>query len=79
MKFTQYPIYPTQYIYSIKDKSEAVYITGDYECFLKIEYDDFSMKTELTLKRFGSIFGTLRFDAKINFYYFVRIHAVLGL
>ena len=34
---------------------------GDHEGTWKIECDDISMKTELILKRYGEIFGTLRF------------------
>ena len=34
---------------------------GDHEGTLQIEYD-FSMKIKLVLTRFGSTFGTLRFD-----------------
>ena len=37
---------------------------GDHEKTLQIEFDDISMKTKLILTRFGSTFGTLRFDEK---------------
>ena len=49
--------------YSTKDLQEAVHHEGT----LKIENDDISMKTELILTRFGSTFGTLRFDEKSFF------------
>ena len=64
-KFVTYELVPG--IYSNKDISEAVYTIGDHEGTLKIGYDDFSMKTKLTLKRFGGTFGTLRFDEKSFF------------
>ena len=54
-------------IYSIKDISEAVYTMGDHEGTLQIEYDGISMKTKLMLTRFGSTFGTSRFDEKFFF------------
>ena len=40
---------------------------GDHEGTLQIEYDDKSMKTKLTLKRFRGTFGTLRFKEKSFF------------
>ena len=40
---------------------------GDHKGTFEIEYDDISMKTKLTLTRFGSAFGTLIFDEKIFF------------
>ena len=36
----------------------------DLEGILQIEYDDISMKTKLTLYRFGGTFGTLGFFKK---------------
>ena len=51
-------------IYSNKDISEAVYTMGDHGGTLKIEYDDIKLKTKIILTRFGSTFGTLRFDEK---------------
>ena len=36
----------------------------DHERTLKNEYDDITMKTKFILTRFGSTFGTLRFDKK---------------
>ena len=40
---------------------------GDHEGTLQIEYDDDTMKTKLVLTRFGSTFGTLRFDERSFF------------
>ena len=40
---------------------------GDQKETLKIEYDDISKKTKFILKRFGSTFGTLRFDERSFF------------
>ena len=37
---------------------------GDHEGTLQTEYDDITMKTKPTLTRFGSTFGTWRFDEK---------------
>ena len=37
---------------------------GDHEGTLKIDFDDFSMKTNLILKCFGGTFGTLKIDEK---------------
>ena len=48
--------------YSIKDISEAIYIMGDHEGTLQIEYDDISMKTKHISTHFAGTFGTLRFD-----------------
>ena len=53
--------------YTFKNLSDAVYTMGDHEGILQIEHDDFSMKTTLSLSRFGATFGTLRFDKKIFF------------
>ena len=52
-------------IYTVQDLSEAVYTMGDHEGTLQIEYDDKSMKTKLTLKRFRAKFGTLRFNENL--------------
>ena len=40
---------------------------GDHEGTNQTEYDDNSMKTKIRLTRFGSTFGTLKFDAKTVF------------
>ena len=55
-------------IYTIEDLQEAVYPLGDHERTLQIEYDDLNKKTKLILIRFGSTFGTLRFDEKSFFH-----------
>ena len=41
---------------------------GDHEESLKTEYHDISMKIKLISIRFGSTFGTLRFNEKYIFY-----------
>ena len=46
---------------------EAVLPLGNHKGTLIIEYDDISMKTRLTITRFGSTFGTLRFVGKSFF------------
>ena len=51
-------------IYAIKDIAEAVYTMGDHEGTSKIDNDDITIKNKLILTRFGSTFGTLRFDEK---------------
>ena len=51
-------------IYSITDIAKAVYSMGDHEKTLQNEYEDITMKTKFLLTRFGSTFGTLRFDEK---------------
>ena len=58
--------------YSIEDLQEAVYPIGDHEGIHQTEYDDLNKKTKLILTRFGSTFGTLRFDEKLIF------HTLLG-
>ena len=63
--FVTYELYPG--IYTIEDLQEAVYLPGDHEGTLQIEYDDLNEKTKLILTRFGSTFGTLRFDEKSFF------------
>ena len=69
-KFVTYGLEPGNY--SIKDIQKAVHPLGDHEGTLKIEYDDLNKKVKLTLTRFGSTFGTLRFD-EISFF-----HTILG-
>ena len=49
-------------VYTIQDLQEAVHPLGHHEGTLKIEYDDFSMKTKLILICFGPTFGNLGFD-----------------
>ena len=51
-------------IITIDDPREAVCLLGDHEGTLQTEYDDLNKKTKLILTRFGSTFGTLRFDQK---------------
>ena len=52
---------------TIEDFPKAVYKFGDHEGTLQIEYYDLNKKTKLILTRFGSTFGTLRFDEKSFF------------
>ena len=61
-KFITYELSPG--IHSIRGFSEVVYLLGDHKGTLKNEYDDITKKTKLILTRFGSTFGTLRFDEK---------------
>ena len=62
-------------VYTIKDQQKAVHSLGDYEGTLKNEYNDVIMKTKFFKTRFGSIFGTLRFDKKIvSILYYVLHH-----
>ena len=58
--------------YTIEDLQEAIYLLGDHKGTLQIEYDYLNKKTKLILTRFGSDFGTLRFDEKSCF------HTLLG-
>ena len=58
--------------YTIEDLQKAVYPLGDHEGTLQMEYDDLDKKVKLILTRFGSTFGTLRFDKKSFF------HTLLG-
>ena len=53
--------------YTIEDLQEAIYPLGDHEGTLQTEYDDLNKKIKLILTRFGSTFGTLRFDEKSIF------------
>ena len=69
-KFVTYELEPGKY--TIEDLQKSVYPLGDHEGTLQIEYDDLNKKTKLILKRFGSTFGTLRFDKKSFF------HTILG-
>ena len=63
--FVTYELDPGNY--TNEDLEEAVYPLGDHEGTLQIEYDDIHKKTKLVLTRFGSTFGTLRFDKKSFF------------
>ena len=75
--FVTYELSPG--IYSIRVISEVVYKMGDHEGTLQIGYDDISMRTKLILTRFVSTFGTLRFNEKSFFSYFIIILTLLGL
>ena len=65
--------------YTIKDISEALYTKGDHEGTLPIEYYDNTVRTKLTLNRFGGILETLRFDEKAFCNCFIGFYTVLGL
>ena len=68
-------------IYTIEDLQEVVYPLGDHEGTLQIEYDDLNKKTKLFLTRFGSTFGTLRFDEKsfLKFYWVSHHIGIINL
>ena len=68
-KFVTYELEPGNYI--IEDIQKSVYPLGDHERTLQIEYDDINKKVKLNLTRFGSTFGTLRFDEKSFFHTFL--------
>ena len=65
-KFVTYELDPGNY--TIEDLKKAVYPLGDHEGTLQIECDDLNKKVRLILTRFGSTFGTLRFDKKSFFH-----------
>ena len=69
-KFITYDLDPGSY--AIEDLQEAVNPIADHENTLQIKYDDINKKVQLILTRFGSTFGTLRFDKKSFF------HTLLG-
>ena len=75
--FATHELHPANY--TMEDLQEAVYPLGDHEGTLKIERDDLNKGTKLILARFGSTFGTLRFDEKSFFIYFFEFHTILGL
>ena len=60
-KLVTYELDPGKY--TIGDLQEAVYPLGDHEGTLQIEYD-LNKKTKFFSTRFGSTFGTLKFDEK---------------
>ena len=64
--FVTYELSPG--VYTSKDSSEAVHFLGEHERTIKTEYNDKTMKTKFILTRFGSTFGTLRFDIKSFFH-----------
>ena len=65
-KFVTYELDPGNY--AIEDLQKAVHPLGDHEGTLQIEYDDLNKKVKLILTRFGTTFGTLRFDDKSFFH-----------
>ena len=56
-------------IYTIKDNSEAVYAMGDHEGFIQCEYDDVSMKRQLTFYHIGTLrfYKNSFFDSLLGF------------
>ena len=69
-KFISYELDPGNY--TIEGIQKPVYPLGDDEGTLQIEFHDINKKVKLILTRFGSTFGTLRFDRKSFF------HTLLG-
>ena len=67
--FVTYELEPANY--TIEDIQKAVYPLGDHDGTLQIEFDDLNKKTKPILNRFGSTFGTLRFDNISVFYTFL--------
>ena len=65
-KFITYELDPGNY--TIEDLQQTVYPLGDHKGTLQIEYDDLHKKVKFILTRFGSNFGTLRFDKKSFFH-----------
>ena len=68
-KFVTYELDPGNY--TIEDLQKALYLFGDHEGTLQINYDDLNKKVTFILTRFGSTFGTLRFDKKSFFHTFL--------
>ena len=71
-------------IYTIQDISDAIQTFNRPQEHIQIEYDDISMKTKIILKYKNnetSLFtlGTLRFDERSFFSYFIRFYTILGL
>ena len=65
-KFFTYELNPGNY--TIEDLQEVVYPLGDHENTLQIKYVETNKKVKLSLTRFGSTFGTFRFDKKSFFH-----------
>ena len=67
-------------IYTIKDISDVVQTFSGHSDIIEIEYNDISMKTKIILKykdlreNFG--LGTLRFDKKSFFSFFIRSRSI---
>ena len=64
-------------IYTIQDISDTIDTFSDHSLIIEIEYDDISMKTKIILKYRNNgkgmfVLGTLRFDEKSFFSYFIR-------
>ena len=71
-------------IYTTQDISDAIQTFSGHKEVLQIEYDDISMKTKIILKfknNENGLFalGTLRFDDRSFFSYFIRFYTILGL
>ena len=70
-------------IYTMQDISDTVHTFSGHSDVIEIEYDDISMKTKIILKYndwredFG--LGTMRFDKKIFFSYFIRSRSIFWL
>ena len=67
-------------IYTIKDISDAVHTFSGHSDIIEIEHNDIIMKTKIILKyndwRENFVLGTLRFDKKIFFSYFIRSRSI---
>ena len=67
-------------IYTIKDISDVIQTFSGHSDIIQIEYNDISMKTKIILKyndwreNFG--LGTMRFDKKSFFPYFIRSRSI---
>ena len=76
--FVTYELSPG--IYTIQDFSEIINTFSGHKGVIEIEYNDITMKTKIILKykdsreNFG--LGTLRFDKKIFFSYFIRPRSI---
>ena len=70
-------------LYTIQDISDAVHTFSGHTEIIQIEYDDITMETKLISKYIGGQkmigLGTLRFDDKSFFSYFIRFYSILGL
>ena len=70
-------------IYTIQDISDAIHTFSGHEETIQLEYDDISMRTTIVLKfkneKAKFALGTLRFDNRSFFSYFIRVFTILGL
>ena len=80
-RFITYELTPG--IYSIQDISDNIHTFNGHMETIQIEYDDISMETKIILKNIGGremfVLGTLRFDERSFFSFFIRFYTLLGL